>query len=105
MRFIAIGDNVDSNEGLNDLMPINNLINERYARDISRKERAYIQNKGNTGGRTSTRAVYGYKKADDDKEKWVIDEPAAQIVRRIFEMFLSGISSIKIAETLTAEKT
>ena len=104
VRFIAIGDNVDSNEGLNDLMPINNLINEWYARDISRKERAYIQNKGNNGKRITNRPVYGYKKADDDKEKWVIDEPAAQIVRRIFEMFLSGISSIKIAETLTAEK-
>ena len=104
VRFIAIGDNVDSNEGLNDLMPINNLINEWYARDISRKERAYIQNKGNSGKRITNRPVYGYITAPNNKNKWIIDEPAAQVVRRVFQMFLSGIGIKEIARTLTNEK-
>ena len=104
VRFIAISDNVDSNDGINDLMPINNLLNEWYARDISRKQRAVIQNKGNNGKRITSRVTYGYKVADDDKEKWVIDEPAAQVVRRIFEMYLNDIGISEIARTLTAEK-
>ena len=103
VRFIAISDNVDSDEGINDLMPINNLLNEWYARDISRKERAVIQNKDNNGGRTTSKPIYGYKKADYDKEKWIIDEPAAQVVRRIFEMYLNGIGVSEIARTLTNE--
>ena len=104
VRFIAIGDNIDSDKGMSDLMPISNLINEWYARDISRKERAYVQNKGNSGKRITSRVVYGYKTAEDDKEKWVIDEPAAEIVRRIFTMYLGGIGISEIARILTEEK-
>ena len=104
IRFIAIGDNIDSDKGMSHLIPINNLMNEWYARDISRKIRAYIQNKGNNGGRNFSRVIYGYKKAEDDKDKWLIDEPAAQVVRRIFQMFLNGFNVAEIAETLSAEK-
>ncbi len=104
VRFIAISDNVDSAEGMSDMIPFSNIMNEWYARDISRKERAVIQNRGNNGGRTTNNAVYGYRKDPNDKTIWLIDEPAAAVVRRIFEMYLSGIGILEIARTLTAEK-
>ncbi len=104
VRFIAISDNVDSAEGMSDMIPFSNIMNEWYARDISRKERAVIQNRGNNGGRTTNNAVYGYKKDPNDKTRWLIDEPAAAVVRRIFEMYLSGIGILEISRTLTAER-
>lgn len=83
VRFIAISDNVDSDEGLSDLLPFSNLIKEWYCRDISHKQMAVIQQKGNAGQRLTTRAIYGYKKSAENKHKWVIDETAAEIVRLI----------------------
>jgi DNA invertase Pin-like site-specific DNA recombinase len=104
VRFIAIGENVDSAEGLSDYLPFNNLMNEWYCRDISRKQKAVIQNKGNNGIRLTTRAIYGYKKSPEDKRVWIIDEPAAEIVRKIFALFLSGYGVQKIANILESEK-
>lgn len=71
VRFVAISDNVDSAEGLSDLIPFSNLINEWYAKDISKKMRAMITQKGNSGRRLCSRAIYGYKKSPEDKEKMV----------------------------------
>ena len=104
VRFIAINDNIDSDEGMNDLMPFNNLINEWYSRDISKKMRAMIQQKGQSGKRLCTKPIYGYKRDPDDKEKWLIDEYAAGIVRRIYAMYLSGMGVTAIAHTLRDEK-
>ena len=104
VRFISISDNIDSLEGMSDFMPFHNLINEWYARDISRKQRAVIQNKGHAGQRLTTRAIYGYKKDEQDKKLWVIDEEAAAIVRRIFALFISGKSQQQIANIFFAEK-
>lgn len=104
VRFISISDNIDSIEGMSDFMPFHNLINEWYARDISRKQRAVIQNKGHAGQRLTTRAIFGYKKDEQDKKLWVIDEEAAAIVRRIFALFISGKSQQQIANILFAEK-
>lgn len=104
VRFIAISDNIDSDEGLNDLMPFNNLINEWYSRDISKKMRAMIQQKGTSGKRLCTRPIYGYMLDPTDPEKWVIDEYAANIVRRIYAMYLSGMGVTQIARTFTKEK-
>ncbi|MDE6678007.1 MAG: recombinase family protein, partial [Ruminococcus sp.] len=104
VRFIAVSDNVDSANGMSDMMPFHNIMNEWYARDISRKVRAVIQNKGNNGERTTTNAIYGYKKDPNDSKKWIIDEPAAQIVRRIFDMYISGMGFSEISKTFTAEK-
>ena len=104
VRFIAIGENVDSAEGLSDYLPFNNLMNEWYCRDISRKQRAVIQNKGNNGIRLTTKAIYGYKKSPEDKREWIIDEPAAEVVRKIFALFLAGYGAQKIANTLEEEK-
>lgn len=104
VRFIAISDNVDSDEGLSDLLPFSNLINEWYCRDISRKQRAVIQQKGNAGQRLTTRAIYGYKKSAEDKHKWEIDEKAAEIVRLIYNLYLNGYGMSKIAHYLESEK-
>ena len=104
VRFIAIGDHVDSAEGLSDILPFNNLMNEWYCRDISRKQRAVVQTKGNSGKRLTTRAIYGYKKSPEDKNVWIIDEYAAAVVQKIFALFLAGYGTTKIAKTLEAEK-
>ena len=104
VRFIAISDNVDSAEGMSDMIPFSNIMNEWYARDISRKERAVIQNRGNNGGRTTNLAVYGYRKDPNDKTKWLVDETAAIIVKRIFDMYVNGTGILEISRVLTAEK-
>lgn len=103
VRFIAISDNVDSAEGMSDMIPFSNIMNEWYARDISRKERAVIQNRGNNGGRTTNNAIYGYRKDPNDKTVWLIDEAAAAVVKRIFEMFLNGIGILEISRVLSSE--
>lgn len=104
VRFVAISDNVDSAEGLSDLIPFSNLINEWYAKDISKKMRAMITQKGNSGRRLCSRAIYGYMKSPEDKEKWIIDEYAASVVRRIYELYISGNGVSRIANILRDEK-
>lgn len=101
VRLIDLGDGVDSAVGNTDMLPFTNLINEWYARDISRKDRAVFRNKGNSGGRLTTHVAYGYKKAENGD--WIIDEYAAPIVKRIFDMYVSGIGPSEIAKTLMAE--
>lgn len=104
VRFIAISDNVDSAEGLSDLIPFSNLINEWYAKDISKKMRSMISQKGNSGKRLTTKVIYGYKKAPEDKSKWIIDEYAAAVVRRIYDMYINGKGAYIIAHILQEEK-
>ena len=104
VRFIAISDNVDSDEGLSDLLPFSNLINEWYCRDISRKQKAVIQQKGNAGQRLTPNAIYGYKKSQEDKHIWLIDEPAAKVVRLIFNLYVDGYGLSKIAHHLESEQ-
>lgn len=105
IRFIAINDNVDSNiQTENDLTPFKNVFNEWYARDTSKKIRAVFKAKGNSGKHLSTNPPFGYKKDPNDKEKWIIDDEAAQTVRRIFEMFANGVRMPEIARKLTQEK-
>ena len=105
IRFIAINDNVDSNiQTENDLTPFKNVFNEWYAKDTSKKIRAVFKAKGNSGKRLTNNPPFGYKKDPNDKEKWIIDEEAAQTVKRIFEMFANGVRMPEIARKLTAEK-
>lgn len=105
IRFIAINDNVDSNiQTENDLTPFKNVFNEWYARDTSKKIRAVFKAKGNSGKHLTNNPPFGYKKDPNDKEKWIIDEEAAQTVRRIFEMFAKGVRMPEIARKLTQEK-
>ena len=106
IRFIAIQDNVDTeNRDSNamEMMPIMNIFNEWHAANTSKKIRAVKKAHAKEGIYTAKKAAYGYKIGTDKKRTPVIDEETAPIVRRIFEMYASGISPIKIAETLNLE--
>lgn len=102
IRFISVTDNVDSNFGYNEFVPLHNLMNDWYAKDISRKQKAVIQSKGNSGKRLTTKAIFGYKKDDDGQ--WVIDSEAAEVVKKIFKLCLDGYGTQMIANYLFAEK-
>ena len=104
IRFIAVNDNVDSeNQADNDFTPFRNIINEWYAKDTSKKIRSVLKAKGNSGKHLSVIPPFGYKKDPNDKEKWIIDEDAAQIVRKIYRLYLDGNTMGGIARKLTAE--
>ena len=103
VRFIAIHDNVDTKRGDNDFAPFKNLMNEFFAKDTSRKIRAVFKAKGQSGKPLTTNPPYGYKKSETDKNIWVIDEPAAEVVRRIFKMCIEGNGPRQIARTLNSE--
>lgn len=104
IRFIAVNDGVDTeNQVDNDFTPFRNIINEWYAKDTSKKIRSVLKAKGNSGKHLSVIPPFGYKKDPNDKEKWLIDDDAAQIVRKIFRMYLDGNNMGSIARKLTEE--
>lgn len=103
IRFIAVNDCVDSNDGENELAPFRNVMNEMYARDISRKVRSAHRIRGNSGEPLS-QPPYGYLKAPDNKKKWIIDPKASQIVKEIFQMCLEGKGNETIARILQERK-
>lgn len=104
VRFISITDNIDSEKQIYDmLLPIRNIFNEQYARDISQKIHASLQTKQKAGEFIGAFAPYGYRKAPDNKNKLVVDEYAAEIVRKIFDLFLQGYGKIRIAGMLNEE--
>jgi len=91
IRFIAINNGVDSINGTeNDMTPFINIFNEFYAKDTSRKIRAVFKSKGQSGKPLSTNPPYGYLKDPEDKNHWVVDEEAAEIVRRVFQLCIEG---------------
>lgn len=103
IRYIAINDGVDSDKGDNDFTPFRNLFNDFYARDTSKKIRAVMRAKGNAGEHLCTNPPYGYQKDPADKKKWIVDEEAAEIVKRIFALCIAGKGPMQIAKLLTAE--
>ena len=105
VRFIAISNGIDSlyPETL-EFAPFINIMNEWQARDTSRKVRTVAHARGNAGKPLSYTAIYGYKKCNEDKNVWIIDETAATIVKRIFQMTLDGMGAFQIARQLTMEK-
>lgn len=88
IRFIAVNDGVDSTKENDDFTPFRNIINEWYAKDISKKIKSSLKAKGMSGKHIS-RCVYGYKQGKDNQD-WIIDEPAAEIVRMIYKLFIDG---------------
>jgi len=105
VHFIAIANNVDSeDQNSSEFAPFLNIMNEWYLRDQSRKVSAAYKIKGNSGKHTSTHAIYGYKKDPENKDHWIIDEEAAAVVRRIFQMSIEGHGGYEIAQILTREK-
>ena len=106
IRFIAIQDNVDTenrDSGAMEMMPIMNVFNEWHAANTSKKIRAVKRANAKEGIYTAKKASYGYKMGTDKKRAPVVDEETAPIVKRIFEMYASGISPMKIAEVLNKE--
>jgi len=107
IRFIAIGDNVDTadtNSAAMDMMPITNVFNEWHSASTSKKLRAVFQANAKAGKYTSTYPAYGYDKGYDELRTPVVDEEAAVTVRRIFEMRAKGYNLKKIADVLNEEK-
>lgn len=105
VRFIALGDNVDSEKGPYDVMlPFKNVMNEQYARDISQKVRSSFRVKQQRGEFIGAFASYGYRKDPDDHNKLLIDPPAAGVVRRIFTLYEQGMGKIRIAKQLNEER-
>lgn len=104
VRFIAVNDHVDSQRGRYDmLLPMKNIFNTQYARDISDKVRSAIQTKQQCGEFVGAFASYGYQKDPANHNHLIIDEGAAQVIRRIFDLFEQGYGKIKIAKQLNAE--
>ena len=99
IRLVAVSDNIDTAEGENELAPIRNLFNEWYARDISKKRRISNKIKGNAG-EPMGQPPYGYMKDPDNPKHWIVDDEAAQVVKRIYSMTLDGLGTEQIAAQL-----
>ena len=104
IRFIAINDQVDTISATdNDFTPFKNIMNEWYAKDTSKKIKAVLKTKGNSGKHLSTLPPFGYKKDPNDKEKWIVDDEAAATVKEIFDLYIGGLKINDIAKRLTEE--
>ena len=107
IRYIAIMDNIDTAKGISDLVPMQDLFNEWHAKNTSQKVRNVFRSKGMSGQPLTTNPPYGYLKDPESQKhdiKWNIDEPAAEVVRRIFQLCLDGYGPTQIARQLKAEK-
>ena len=102
VRLVAVSDGVDSDEGDNEFTPFRNIMNEWYAKDISKKRKIVNKMKG-TAGIPLSQPPYGYIKNPDDPQFWVIDPEAADVVRRIYDMALEGYGLAEIANALGAD--
>ena len=104
IRYIAINDGVDSDKGDNEFTPFRNLFNDFFARDTSKKIRTVMRAKGNAGEHLCTNPPYGYMKSPDNKKEWIVDEEAAAVVKRVFDLCIAGKGPMQIAKMLTADK-
>ena len=95
VRYIAINDGVDSANGENDFTPFLNIMYEFYARDTSRKIKSVFKAKGMSGKHLTGTVIYGYL-WDEKREHWIVDEEAADVVRRIFAMTMDGYGPIRL---------
>lgn len=103
VRFIAVNDAIDSDEGESEIAPFKNILNEMYARDISKKIRSSHRLRGSMGEPLS-QPPYGYTKSPENKKKWIIDPEAATVVKSIFKMCLDGKGNETIARELQENK-
>ena len=104
VRFIAVTDGIDSRRQSYDmLLPIKNIFNEQYARDISKKIQTAVKTKQRAGEFIGAFPSYGYKKSPANKNKLVIDSYAADVVRRIFSLYIQGYGKQQIAKLLNQE--
>ena len=105
VRFIAITNGVDSDKReSSEFAPFLNIMNEWYVRDSSRKIKSVLRAKGMSGIHTNSIGIYGYKKDPNDKNHWIVDDEAAEVVRRIYRMAIEGKGPYEIARILASEK-
>ena len=104
IRYIAIMDNIDTAKGVSDIVPMQDLFNEWHAKNTSEKVRRVMQSKGNSGQPLTTNPPFGYEKDTEQKDRWVIDEEAAKVVRRIYAKCVKGFGPTQIAKQLKVEK-
>ena len=103
VRYIAIMDNIDTANGVSDIVPMQDLFNEWHSKNTSDKVRRVMQSRGNAGIPLTTNIPFGYKKDSEDKNRWIVDEAAAEVVRQIFQMCISGLGPTQIAKRLKAD--
>ncbi len=104
VRYIAIMDNIDTAKGLSDIVPMQDWFNEWHAKNTSQKVRNVFRNKGMSGKPLSSNPPYGYLRDPENKDgSWIIDEEAAAVVKRIFDMCVAGNGPQKIADVLRSE--
>lgn len=103
VRLIAVNDNVDSSREDDDFTPFRNIMNEWYARDTSKKIRSTFKAKGESGRRVGSSPIYGYLKDPKNKDRWLIDDEAAIMVKKIFQMCMNGMGPYQISNALTEE--
>lgn len=104
VRLISVNDGTDTLNGNDDFLPFRNIMNEWYAKDTSKKIRSPFKAKGDSGKHVASSTPYGYLKDPEDKNHWIIDEEAAEVVRRIFKMTLDGLGSYQISCVFKKEK-
>lgn len=104
VRYIAIMDNIDTINGISDVVPMQDWFNEWHAKNTSLKVRSVFKNKGMSGKRLTTNPPFGYMKNPDNKKEWVIDEEAAKVIRRIFALCVEGFGPTQIAKRLKSDK-
>ncbi len=104
IRYIAIMDNIDTEKGISDIVPMQDLFNEWHAKNTSDKVRKVMQSKGMSGKPLTTNPPFGYMKSPDNKDEWIVDESAAKVVKQIFNLCISGLGPTQIAKKLRSEK-
>ena len=104
VRYIAILDNIDTAQGLSDFLPVQDWFNEMHAKNTSQKVREVFRHKGESGIPLTTTPPYGYLKNPENPKEWIIDVPAAAVVRKIFALCVDGYGPTKIANILTKEQ-
>jgi len=104
VRFVAVNDGVDTLEGEDEFMPFRNIMNEWYAKDISRKVRTAYRVRGSAGEPLASKPYYGYKKNPENPKHWLVDDEAARVVKRIYQMYLDGYGTEQIAAILEKEQ-
>ena len=103
VRYIVIMDNIDTANGVSDIVPMQDLFNEWHAKNTSDKVRRVMQSRGNAGIPLTTNPPFGYRKDPEDKNRWIVDEPAAKVVHRIFQLSVSGLGPTQIAKKLRSD--
>ena len=104
VRLIAVNDGTDTLHGDDDFLPFRNIMNEWYAKDTSKKIRSTFKAKSEAGKHVASSPPYGYMKDPDDKNRWIVDEEAAEVVRSIFKLTLEGKGPFQICKILEADK-